>query len=134
MNKGHNLQIMALNSLKAFLTCARHEQQLREEELERQNREKDRILKRIMNINLRFEGMAFRQAFQWMEADREAERVRVNKQRGVMMRILDANTRLVSAGWNKLLEGAKARKGMLKNKLRYVLKCLTDKDSAMTLA
>merc|ERR1712194_112389 len=133
MNKGHNLQIMAVHSLKAFLTCARHEQQLREEELERQNRQKDRILKRIMNINLRFEGMAFRQAFQFMEADREREIVRVTKQRGVMMRILDSNTRLMSAGWNKLLEEAEARKSMLKNKLVYVLKSLTDKDSAMTL-
>merc|ERR1712194_859976 len=70
----------------------------------------------------------------FMEADREREIVRVTKQRGVMMRILDSNTRLISAGWNKLLEEAKSRKSALKNKLRYVLKSLTDKDSAMTLA
>merc|ERR1712084_29672 len=103
-------------------------------EYERQQREKDRILKRIMNINLRYEGMAFRQAFMWMESDRERERVLVNKQRGVMMRILDSNTRLMSAGWNKLLEEAKARKGMLKNKLKYVIKSLTDKDAQYVLS
>merc|ERR1711957_417668 len=134
MNKGHNLQIMAINSIKQFLHHSKDDEEKARCEFERQQREKDRILKRIMNTNLRFEGMAFRQAFQFMEADREREIVRVTKQRGVMMRILDSNTRLISAGWNKLLEEAKARKSMLKNKLRYVLKSLTDKDSAMTLA
>merc|ERR1712151_1159273 len=74
-------------------------------------------------------GMAFRQAFIWMEADRERERILVNKQRGVMMRILDSNTRLMSMGWNKLLEGAKARKALLQNKLKFVIKALTDQDA-----
>merc|ERR1711957_896495 len=134
MNKGHNLQIMAINSIKQFLYLGRDDEEKARCEFERQEREKDRILKRIMNTNLRFEGMAFRQAFQFMESDRGREIVCVTKQRGVMMRILDSNTRLISAGWNKLLEEAKARKSMLKNKLRYVLKSLTDKDSAMTLA
>merc|ERR1711957_1023931 len=134
MNKGHNLQIMAINSIKQFLHHSKDDEEKAKCELERQEKERSRILRRIMNTNLRFEGMAFRQAFQFMEADREREIVRVTKQRGVMMRILDSNTRLISAGWNKLLEEAKARKSMLKNKLRYVLKSLTDKDSAMTLA
>merc|ERR1711976_15173 len=105
-----------------------------QEEAERQQREKDRILRRIMYINLRYESMAFRQAFMWMEADREREIALIKKQRGIMMRILDSNARLMSMGWNKLLEEAKARKVMLKNKLRFVLKTLTDKDSAMALA
>merc|ERR1711976_386490 len=104
-----------------------------QEEAERQQREKDRILRRIMNINLRYEGMAFRHAFMWMEADRERERIHVNKQRGVMNRILDSNARLLSMGWNKLLEGAKARKAMLKNKLKFVIKALTDSESAFVL-
>merc|ERR1712151_667552 len=78
-------------------------------------------------------GMAFRQAFIWMEADRERERILVNKQRGVMMRILDSNTRLMSMGWNKLIEGAKARKVMLRNRLKFVIKALTDSDSAFVL-
>merc|ERR1711976_812653 len=100
-----------------------------QEEAERQQREKDRILRRIMNINLRYEGMAFRQAFMWMEADREREIALIKKQRGIMMRILDSNTRLMSMGWNKLLEEAKARKVMLKNKLKFVIKALTDQDA-----
>merc|ERR1711957_228298 len=134
MNKGHNLQIMAINSIKQFLHHSKDDEEKAKCELERQEKERSRILRRIMNTNLRFEGMAFRQAFQFMESDREREIVRVTKQRGVMMRILDSNTRLISAGWNKLLEEAKARKSMTKNKLRYVLKSLTDKDSAMSLA
>merc|ERR1712187_234182 len=99
------------------------------EEYERQQKEKDRILRRIMNGNLRVMGTAFRQAFQWMEADREKERALIAKQRGIMRRIVDSNVRLMSAGWNKLLEEWKARNGMLRDKLKFVIKALTDKDA-----
>merc|ERR1712093_739075 len=104
------------------------------EEYERQQKEKDRILRRIMNQNVRFMGMGFRQSFQWMEADRAAEIARMAKQRGVMRRIVDSNTRLMSAGYNKLLEEWKARNNMLKDRLKFVIKTLTDKDAAFTLA
>merc|ERR1712046_169332 len=103
------------------------------EEYERQQREKDRILRRIMNGNLRMMGTGFRQAFQWMEFDRAAEIARMAKQRGIMRRIVDSNVRLMSAGWNKLLEEWKARNGMLRDKLKFVIKALTDKDASYTL-
>merc|ERR1739848_545383 len=77
--------------------------------------------------------MGFRQAFQFMESEREKERVLMQRQRGIMRRIVDSNVRLMSAGWNKLLESWKARTGMLKEKLRFVIKTLTDKDAAYTL-
>merc|ERR1712139_614730 len=99
-------------------------------EFERQQKEKDRILRRIMNSNVRMMGVGFRQAFQWMEADREKERQLMFKQRGIMRRIVDSNARLMSAGWNKLLEEWKARNGMLKDKLRFVIKALMDKDAS----
>merc|ERR1712195_97736 len=74
-----------------------------------------------------------RQALQWMLADRAAEIALMAKQRGIMRRIVDSNVRLMSAGWNKLLEAHKARSGMLKEKLRFVIKALTDKDAMFTL-
>merc|ERR1712224_798734 len=103
-NQGYNLQVMAVNAVREYLASERVR-----EERERQQREKDRILRRIMNGNLRVMGTAFRQAFQWMEHDREAERALIAKQRGIMRRIVDGNVRLMSAGWNKLLEEWKAR-------------------------
>merc|ERR1712203_195338 len=81
-----------------------------------------------MNGNVRMMGMGFRQAFQWMEADREAEIRRIAKQRGIMRRIVDSNVRLMSAGYNKLLEEWKASQNRLKEKLRFVIATLTDKD------
>merc|ERR1712216_1086393 len=100
---------------------------------ERQQKEKDRILRRIMNGNLRMMGTGFRQALQWTVHDREAEIALMAKQRGIMRRIIDSNVRLMSAGWNKLLEEWKARNGMLKDKLKFVIKALTDKDAQFTL-
>merc|ERR1712224_615554 len=88
---------------------------------------------RIMNGNLRMMGTGFRQALQWTVADREAEIALMGKQRGIMRRIVDSNVRLMSAGWNKLLESWKARNGMLRDKLKFVIKTLTDKDAAFTL-
>merc|ERR1711862_88404 len=74
-----------------------------------------------------------RQAFQWMEADREAEINRINKQRGIMRRIVDSNVRLMSAGYNKLIEEWKARQAALKEKLRFVIATLTDQDKKFTM-
>merc|ERR1711990_281804 len=71
-NKGYNMQVMGVNAIREFLTAARAQDELDRLEAERQAKEKDRILRRIMNSNLRFAGMAFRQALQWTIADREA--------------------------------------------------------------
>merc|ERR1712139_578418 len=132
-NQGYNFQVMAVNCLKEFLAEQRLADELARAEFERQQKEKDRILRRIMDQNARFMGMGFRQALQWTLADREAEIARMNRQRGIMRRIIDSNVRLMSAGWNKLLESWKARNNMLKDKLRFVIKTLTDKDAAFTL-
>merc|ERR1712151_674188 len=132
-NQGHNLQVMGVNSIREYLTSERDREEREREEYERQQKEKDRILRRIMNGNLRVMGTAFRQAFQWMEFDRAAEIALMARQRGIMRRIVDGNVRLMSAGWNKLLESWKANNAMLKEKLRFVIKTLTDKDAAFTL-
>merc|ERR1712134_13080 len=131
---GYNLQVMGVNAVKEYLESERDREEREREEYERQQKEKDRILRRIMNGNLRMMGTGFRQAFQWMEHDREAERALIAKQRGIMRRIVDGNVRLMGAGWNKLLEEWKARNGMLKDKLKFVIKALTDKDAAYILA
>merc|ERR1712194_978631 len=132
-NQGYNLQVMAVNAVREFLTSARVDEERAREEYERQQKEKDRILRRIMNQNLRFMGMGFRQALQWTVAAREAEIALMAKQRGIMRRIVDSNARLMIAGYNKLLEEWKAKQGAMKEKLRFVIKTLTDKDAAFTL-
>merc|ERR1712151_782423 len=132
-NQGHNLQVMGVNSIREYLVSERDREERERLEFERQQKEKDRILRRIMNGNLRVMGAGFRQAFQWMEFDRAAEIARMAKQRGIMRRIVDGNVRLMGAGWNKLLEEWKARNGMLKDKLKFVIKALTDKDANFIL-
>merc|ERR1712194_592162 len=132
-NTGYNLQVMAANALQEFLISERAREDAERLEQERQQKEKDRILRRIMDANLRMAGGAFRQSFAWMETQREAEIALMKKQRGIMRRIVDSNVRLMSAGYNKLIEESKARNQMLKEKLRFVLKTLTDKDAAFTL-
>merc|ERR1711881_818657 len=133
-NQGYNLQVMAANAIKEFLASERAREEAERLERERQQKEKDRILRRIMDSNVRMMGTGFRQAFQWMEADREKERILMYKQRGIMRRIIDSNTRLMSAGYNKLIEEWKVRQNALKEKLRFVIKSLTDKDAAYILA
>merc|ERR1711957_484286 len=132
-NKGYNLQVCGINCIREFLVSERNNDELARLEAERQMKEKERILRRIMNSNLRFAGMAFRQALQWTVADREAEIARAKKMRGICNRMVDSNTRLMSAGYNKLLEEWKARQAEMKEKLRFVIAALTDKDKMFTL-
>merc|ERR1712194_186335 len=132
-NQGYNLQVMACNGLQEFLASERAREEDERLEFERQQKEKDRILRRIMDANLRMAGGAFRQALAYAVADREAEIALMKKQRGIMRRIVDSNTRLMSAGYNKLIEEWKANQNALKEKLRFVLKALTDKDASFLL-
>merc|ERR1711982_273773 len=69
----------------------------------------------------------------WALAEAERERALMQRQRGIMRRMVDSNTRLMGAGYNKLIEEWKARQGMLKDKLKFVIKTLTDKDAQMSL-
>merc|ERR1712224_972598 len=121
------------NGLQEFLKAEREREQREREEYERQQKEKDRILRRIMDSNLRMMGVGFRQSFQWMETQREAEIALMRRQRGIMRRIVDANTRLMSAGYNKLIEEYKSRQNNLKEKLKFVIRSLTDLDAQNTM-
>merc|ERR1712166_889326 len=114
-NLGYNLQVMAANALKEFLVSERAREEAERLEFERRQKEKDRILRRVMDGTVRMMGIGFRQAFQ-----------RMAKQRGIMRRMVDSNTRLMSAGYNKLVEEWKANQNSLKEKLRFVIKSLTD--------
>jgi len=132
-NKSHNFQVMAINSLKEFLQIRRDIDKERALKAAREAKEKDRILRRIMNTNLRFLGMAFKQSYQNMKDVRNKEVVLANKQRGIMRRILDSNTRQMSAGYNKLKEASKMRSQVMKNKLKFVIKTLTDQGALSVL-
>merc|ERR1712139_655521 len=132
-NKGYNFQVMAVNCLREFLTAERIADEKAREEYERQQKEKDTILKRIMDQNARFMGMGFRQALQWTVAAREAEIALMAKQRGVMRMMVDSNARLMKAGYNKLIEEWKNKQGALKEKLKFVIAALTDKDKQFCL-
>merc|ERR1712166_1163204 len=61
-NQGHNLQVMGVNCIRELLTSARTDEENARLQAERDLKEKDRILRRIMNGNLRMMGTGFRQA------------------------------------------------------------------------
>merc|ERR1711981_1496485 len=91
-NQGFNLQSMAVNALMEFLKSEREREEAERLEFERQQKEKDRILRRIMDSNVRFMGMGFRQANQWALVEAERERALMQRQRGIMRRMVDSNT------------------------------------------
>merc|ERR1711976_739140 len=80
-----------------------------------------------------FMGIAFRQALQWTVADREAEIKRAMKMRGIMNRIVDSNVRLMGMGYNKLVEEWKARMAEIRDKLKFILRSLTDQQAKYIL-
>merc|ERR1711904_562605 len=86
-----------------------------------------------MNGNLRMLGTAFRQALQWTVADREAEIKRAMKMRGIMNRIVDSNVRLMGMGYNTLVEEWKDRMAEIRDKLKFVIRSLTDQQARFIL-
>merc|ERR1711972_204293 len=132
-NKGYNMQVMAINAYQDWLKWSREQDRLAAEEAERQRKEKDRILRRVMDVNARMQGQAYRQIRVNCEEEAEKERVLMAKQRGIMRRIVDSNTRLMGMGYNKLLEEHRARMNEIKAQLKFVIKSLTDKDANFML-
>merc|ERR1712159_232915 len=111
----------------------REQDRLAEEERLRQQKEKDRILRRVCDVNVRMQGAAYRQLYQHMETEVEKERVLMMRQRGIMRKIVDSNTRFMGMGYNKLVESWKASQNAAKEKLKFIIKSLTDKDAQFTL-
>merc|ERR1712110_1262136 len=132
-NSAFNLEVQAVNALKDFLKSERVREEAERLEFERQQKEKDRLLRRMMDGNLRVMGQALRQFQLHAEAEAEKERALMAKQRGIMRRIVDSNVRLMGMGYNKLIEEWKARNNNLKEKLKFVIKALTDKDAMFTM-
>merc|ERR1712024_407587 len=87
----------------------------------------------VMDVNARLQGQAYRQIRVNCEEEAEKERVLVNKQRGIMRRIINSNVRLMGMGYNKLIEEHKARMNEVKDKMKFILKALNDKDLMNTL-
>merc|ERR1712196_193184 len=103
-DSSYNFQCQAMTAFKEFLVQSREAERLAAEEAERQRKEKDKILRRVCNVQLRQQGQAYRQLYQHMEAEVEKERVLMMKQRGIMRKIVDSNTRFMGMGYNKLVE------------------------------
>jgi hypothetical protein len=89
---------------------------------------KTKIILRIKDSNLRFEGIAFRQALQFTRTEIEKEQIMINKKRGILRRIMDSSVRLESQGYNQLIKDAGVNKNNLKNKLRVIIKSLKDSE------
>merc|ERR1712196_738436 len=132
-NQGFNLQTMAMNKFVEYLKFAREEERLAEEERLRQQKEKDRILRRVCDVNIRMQGAAYRQLYQHMEKEVEKERNLMMRQRGIMRKIVDSNVRYMGMGYNKLVESWKASQNACKERLKFIIKSLTDKDAQFTL-
>merc|ERR1712050_324842 len=132
-NSAFNLEVQAVNALLDFLKSERNQEELDRIEAERVAKEKDRLLRRIMDGNLRVMGQALRQLQLWAEFAAEKERARMAKQRGIMRRIVDSNVRLMGMGYNKLIEEWKARQAHLKDRMRFIIQALTDNEAQWKL-
>ena len=86
-----------------------------------------------MDKGSRDTGTAFRQALIYTKDQVDKERILMFKQRGIMRKILDTNTRLMGMGFNKLLESWKSTQSTVKSKMKFILQSLTDKNKFFTL-
>merc|ERR1711957_792521 len=130
---GHLLQKMAIFAIKQFLVQSRIRDEELRHEVERENKEKDRCLRRIMNVNLRYLGMAFRQAYLHMNNERDSEVMNTFKMRGIIRKMVDSTTRLLGMGFNKLIQEWRLDQQNLKDKMRFVIASLRDRNSMLLL-
>jgi hypothetical protein len=94
---------------------------------------KERALKRFLNQNLREQGQALRILRVNCASEIERCQALLARQKGICRRIVDSNARFMGMGYNKLIEGWRVRTKILKDKLRFVMKTLGDKDARFVL-
>jgi hypothetical protein len=124
---------MAVNSLRGWLVLEREREDHDRKEFMRDMQERDKVLKRIMDSNLRRMAHGFRGARVWTATQREQEINTVSKQRAICKRIVSANTHLLSMGFNKLVTEYKSRRNHLQDKFRFIIQCLRSADAKYTL-
>jgi hypothetical protein len=124
---------MTINSLKDFLQTQRDFEQAQRLKYLTQIKQKHKILRRIMDSNIKSTAIAYRQSFQFSLLSRKTEQDLIFRQRAIIKRIVSSNVRLTSNGFNKLLETWKSNQNDLKTKIKFVLKTLNDCDAKSIL-
>merc|ERR1712178_511308 len=57
-----------------------------------------------------------------------------DKKKAICRRVLDTNFRLMSAGWNNLIQMYREHMQEVREKVKYIVKCMRDKDAAYVYA
>merc|ERR1711957_759111 len=133
MNSGLNLQTMAINSLKGFLKTERDQEAEDQRKHENEMKEKGRIIKLIMDSNLRYLAAGFRKSLLFTRDEMAKENNWAKKQRGMINRIMSANSRLLSMAFNKLVSEYNYQQSILKNKMKFILLTLNNKDMSSVM-
>ena len=93
---------MAIRSLKEYLVVERLGDHQRNLQFEKLIALRNKALRRMLDSNLNFMAIAFRQGYQYMQLDIKQERLRMARHKGVALRMIDSKFRLMSMGYNKL--------------------------------
>jgi len=103
---GLNLSLSAIQTLKEFLKDARAQDEWEEAEAKRLEAEKERVLKLIMNSNLRLMFAGYNQLYDYLKVSRDNEQKLMARQRGIAKRIFSSQTRLMAQAMNSLKDFA----------------------------
>lgn len=132
-DKGYAIMGLALNKFKDFYRYEKFQDKITNDLGQDMRAKKIRILKRIFNGNLKITAISLRQMRQYNNSAKRQEELLYGKKKGIIRRIVDTNSRLLSMSYNKLFAGYKVRKAALKQRLSYIIKSLKDKDARYRL-
>merc|ERR1711957_656351 len=124
---------MAINSMKEFLKNERELEEEKHRNYENEMKEKGRIIKLIMDSNLRFLAAGFRKSLLFTRDETAKENNMTKKQRGMINRIMSTNSRLLSMAFNKLVSDYKYHQSIVRNKMKFILSTLNNRDMSSVM-
>merc|ERR1711957_528181 len=133
MNSGYNLQTMAINSMKEFLKSEKELEEENHRNYENEMKEKGRIIKLIMDSNLRFLAAGFRKSLLFTRDETAKENNKIKKQRGMINRMMSSKSRLLSMAFNKLVSDYKYHQSIVRNKMKFILSTLNNRDMSSVM-
>jgi hypothetical protein len=126
LDKGYYLQTAAIISLKYFLSSERIRS-------DREITVKTNLCRRFIDKNLRETYRALRMLKYHSQEELDREQRMYSKLRGICNRFGSGNLRLMTMGYNKLIEEHKIQLQNLRDKVRFILASIKDVDKRHVL-
>jgi hypothetical protein len=129
MDKNFTLMVQGMTSLREWKKIEIKRLEVERLEYEKNQIKRSHVMKIMTNQAYRDMNSTIKHLTYVAEKIRDQEQATLFKQRGICNRIINANIRFMAMGFNKLVEAHTARQAKIREKVKIIIKMLSDQQA-----